>query len=45
MRQDEGKVLKEQAYSGRIETSPLNPGECENKELGGSDRFEGDPIP
>ena|SRR2546430_4064882 len=29
MRQDEGKVLKEQTYSGRIETSPLNPGECE----------------
>jgi hypothetical protein len=28
MRQDEGKGLKEQAYSGRIETSPLNPGEC-----------------
>ena len=28
MRQDEGKVLKEQAYSERIETSPLNPMEC-----------------
>ena len=28
IRQDEDKVLKEQAYSGRIETSPLNPGEC-----------------
>jgi transposase len=28
MRQDEGKVLQEQASSGRIETSPRNPGEC-----------------
>src|SRR6266850_5934963 len=28
MRQDEGKILKEQAYSGMIETSSLNPGEC-----------------
>jgi hypothetical protein len=28
MRQDEDKILKEEAYSGKIETSPLNPGEC-----------------